>query len=640
MHELKKTYDACRNEIGNYEQNNPLVPIFHTVERAHVTVTIDNKGNFLRSRYNDGVNDTLTILPCTEESQSRTSGYVPHTLTDAIMYLDHNSIKYLGRNLARLLDTYMIDEDGKRAGKKQTVREAYKAANEDYLNNLKQWAESKHTHPAIQSVYAYIQKQTLLADIQDILEFIKDWDQPQYTKDENVYVFIYDKKTEKPRKENRELRKVMVRWEIQNGDKIIQTWKDHAVFKSWTDYYMSIIDLPEGFCMVTGETTKIAKFFQRNLTRGGDQRKIISSNTNDDFKDRFHKHTEAYSMGIETAYETHNALRYLFGKQGYNRDTFAFVAWRCGTGETIDVLNPQKRNELCDTMEPEAKAINKTLSAKEKPDGNNYDINALCLDSTCKGRFSISFYDKYPATEFAKNIKSFYDRLQQECFNKEFVPSIGDILYYGYIEGSPSKSTKKNHVVVFKKMVHAMLQGKTIPTDIVSTIVNKAYSIKKNNPILIATACSVYNQAERRFGVALDKTCNDRSYLFGRLVAVADVLERDVLTDKKEKRETNVIRYFRAMQQTPFTTWSRIEGKLAPYKAYLARKLRDVRYDIVFNEIFDIFDKAAFESDESLTANYLMGYHHQKSLLYKKKNITEETAIADEQKHDKDEDDE
>lgn len=52
----------------------------------------------------------------------------------------------------------------------------------------------------------------------------------------------------------------------------------------------------------------------------------------------------------------------------------------------------------------------------------------------------------------------------------------------------------------------------------------------------------------------LDKTSTDRSYLFGRLLAVADKLERDTF-DMGEDRVTNAKRLWNMFSVRPYYTW-------------------------------------------------------------------------------------
>lgn len=603
LDELKKVYDHCRNDIANYNSGNPLSPIFHTIGNVDVTIRIDGKGNFISARYNDKENELLTIFPSSEESLNRTSNVAPHALVDSCMYLDKNVVEYLPVSIKNNLDT-------RKKSSSTTMREDFVLATTMYLENLTTWCASSFSHPAARSILAYVKKQTVVQDIKNTLHFIDNWDAPEYKNSENVYIYRYNKYKKSAKKDKKELCKLMVRWEIQYPGGVMETWKEHTIFDSWIQYYLSSLTLPIGTCMVTGDTVPLTTFFQKNIPYAGDSRKIISSNDSHDFRDKFKSHLEAYSVGVTTAHESHNALRYLIRKQGIIKDSLVFVAWESGSGATVDLLDAS--GYISDTMADEAKKINSLIKGKSNSESTQ-NINALCLDSTCKGRFSVTFFDTYEKTDFYDNIKNFYETLKVDSFNTMYVPSISDIIFYGYGKNL-SDSRKKE---LFKRIVTAMLNGEVVPPDITTAITTRALRITKRNPKLITIACSLYNQ-QRRGSMFLDHNCTDRSYLYGRLVGVAEVLERHVLTLKKEKRETNAIRFFRAMQQSPYTTWVRLACKLTPYKAYLARKNWDIRYEKMFGEIFEQFNTRDFKNDDLLTSMYLMGYHQQKAELYKK----------------------
>lgn len=110
--------------------------------------------------------------------------------------------------------------------------------------------------------------------------------------------------------------------------------------------------------------------------------------------------------------------------------------------------------------------------------------------------------------------------------------------------------------------------------------------------------------------MALDTTCTDRSYLFGRLLAVVDFAERvtyDPVTDKK--RETNARRYTTKFVQRPATIMADLRQKLAPY----LRKIDNRKEFIIepkFNEISSMIPIEEY-NDTKLSPLYLLGYDSQ-----------------------------
>ena len=124
----------------------------------------------------------------------------------------------------------------------------------------------------------------------------------------------------------------------------------------------------------------------------------------------------------------------------------------------------------------------------------------------------------------------------------------------------------------------------------------------------------------------LDKTCTDRSYLFGRLLAIADRLEGhsrylqqgDGGTDK---RPTNAVRYISAFSSKPLRTWKLIFEQLNPY---IQRLDGAEWYQRQIDEIMSLFDFEGL-SDKPLDGKYLLGYSLQRrAMINKNDNKNEE----------------
>ena len=114
--------------------------------------------------------------------------------------------------------------------------------------------------------------------------------------------------------------------------------------------------------------------------------------------------------------------------------------------------------------------------------------------------------------------------------------------------------------------------------------------------------------------MALDKNCSDRSYLFGRLLAIADAIENSTYTDE-DRRETNAIRMQKAFTLRPMTTWSALWDKLRPYNKRLAQsKPRLYRYyHGMVDDILNRFSPLDSTLNQKLDDVYLLGYSHQRA---------------------------
>ena len=106
-------------------------------------------------------------------------------------------------------------------------------------------------------------------------------------------------------------------------------------------------------------------------------------------------------------------------------------------------------------------------------------------------------------------------------------------------------------------------------------------------------------------------TAEDRNYLYGRLLAVADRIEyRTYDMDRDAGRVTNAKRYMSTFAQRPYDTWKIIEENLQPY----LNKLKAVErryYENLIDEICQQFTSESFCDNTKLDGLYLLGFHSQ-----------------------------
>lgn len=126
--------------------------------------------------------------------------------------------------------------------------------------------------------------------------------------------------------------------------------------------------------------------------------------------------------------------------------------------------------------------------------------------------------------------------------------------------------------------------------------------------------------------MALDTNCSDRSYLFGRLLAIAEAVENSTYTDEK-RRETNAMRMQKALALRPMSTWRFLEEKLEPYYKQLKPGLRQY-YRNLTQEVVDKLPASDSSLNQKLEDIYLLGYYHQRAYRTEKadKQETEEES--------------
>jgi CRISPR-associated protein Csd1 len=136
----------------------------------------------------------------------------------------------------------------------------------------------------------------------------------------------------------------------------------------------------------------------------------------------------------------------------------------------------------------------------------------------------------------------------------------------------------------------------------------------------LSIACALINKKEG-YTVSLDKENNDRDYLFGRLLAIADVLERSAL-GPDENRSTNAIRFMNSFSKHPERTWKTIQASLQPYQMRLGKKGQ--YFSMLIDEVASRINLEDF-NNKPLSGKYLLGFYSQRHELYQKheKNTNE-----------------
>jgi CRISPR-associated protein Csd1 len=174
--------------------------------------------------------------------------------------------------------------------------------------------------------------------------------------------------------------------------------------------------------------------------------------------------------------------------------------------------------------------------------------------------------------------------------------------------------------LAIQRLLPCILDKTPIPRDIEQLCINRASRLVSleatEREKTLEAACAVfrynvYTRNKEDYKVGLEEERKDRDYLYGRLLAVADRVESQVLYKRKESRETNAVRYMQRFSKYPCSTWELLYvEKLRPYFSYLSKKGRDW-YESLIQEIEVLFNHDDFVSDKALSGEFLLGYHCQ-----------------------------
>ncbi len=609
---LALTYDNVKDIIGvPDEKGNVLLPAGHMTKKTDIIAIIDGNGNFRHAEYSP----KEIVIPCTEDSASRSGTAVfPHPLHDELGYLCYDE-------------------------KKRT----------EYFKLLEDWHDRQ---PKVRAVYNYLIKGTLLEDLRKS-GIIVDKEKLNPLKNNG------QKKADKELQN--ELYKQFVRFSVEIPDDLTpHLWDDATVAEAWQNYLAEKGGGVFGPCYVTGKESTLTFKHPKGINSSTYGAKLISCNdeTNYTYRGRFTEAEQANAISTEASGKAHAMLKYLIATQGYKCDTQAIVAWSIDNGKPA--LNPfAASDELLgedDTQTTDTDVLIKargTLAtdyAKKLRDalcglGNANELRdvtrqvaVIAVDAATTGRMSVTFYQHMRENEYIERIV----RWHEECrwwFRKgkyEYIsaPKVDRIIeaVYGEPKGEGYKKIQKQ---ARERMLHVIIRGEQIDRGWINAAVNRvsnpfSYSkadggwdkSKWENATGVACAMTrkYYIDKKEVFSLELDKNCRDRSYLYGRLLAIADKIEshaRFLQTgkDDTDKRPTNAVRYMSAFAAKPFRTWTLIFGMINPS----IQRLNGAEwYQQQIDEIMSKFKEGDFESDKPLDGRYLLGYSHQRRKLYNK----------------------
>lgn len=634
---LAKTYDlvpTARIGRSTGAEDSVLLPICHTTNKVQVEVVLDGSGNFLGASVVDP-DDATTIIPCTEESGGR-AGSKPknHPLADKLQYLAGDFLEFGG-----VVTSGFLGDPG----------EPHRV----FIGDLRAWCGSEFFHPKAFSVLTYVQKGHLLRDLieNQIILSGSDGLATQEAPENGIIPPLF-----KVLQGGATQTEAFVRWKVEiPGDLDSTTWSDASLWERWSSYYASK-KASQGLCFVTGQRLPLADQHPAKIRNAGDKAKLISSNDGSGFtfRGRFLDSDEVCGVGFVVSQKAHNALRWLFARQGDQRT--GFVAWTpvgnmdvpdptLGTLDFLDAkVSPE--SEDYDAGQYVALQFRKKINGYRGALNTDDKVAVMGLDSATPGRMAVSYYREFLAEDFLSRLEIWHGEKEGE----------GDVgcawfLDFGYDKdrkqwrrfwGAPSpkdiaeacyglRLDDKLRRSTVERLMPSIMDGQPIPQDLVLRAVRGASNRTSLEDWewrkILGIACALYRKSsfdrkEGRYEMDLEKDRKTRDYLYGRLLAVADKIERYALSVAQESRETNASRLMQRFAEHPFSTWRSLELSLAPYKARLGG--RNKIYVDLIHTIMALFDPEDFVRDRPLSGEFLLGYHRQWFAFQVQKNTDEE----------------
>ncbi len=624
---LYDTYQSNLDRVGKVEkkyngQEYTMLPISHTTQNAHIEVTVTEDGEF-HSAAVINKSDASTLIPCTEDSANRAGSKIaPYPLHDKLSYVAGDFVAYGGKIKKEEPFTF-------------------------YIKRLEEWAESSFSTLKVKSIYNYLSKRRLIKDLVEkrILHLDSD----------GQLIDTWDKKAEAYIGEKPPIfstvtsgqTSAFIRFNVYSPDKMLtKVWKDPNMYDSFIRYYRDFLS-DEDYCYVTGKRMPATDKHANKIRNAADKAKLISANDTSGFtfRGRFNKANEVANISYEVSQKVHNALKWLINRQGKIVDQRVFLVW--GNDE-LDIPDPvndsysifttsltgtEKKEIKSYTHEEFAGEVAKAIDGYHNNLTTSANVNILILDSATTGRLAVLYYRNMDKEIYLNKLKNWHstcvwEHRYRKNGENEFVrfygaPATRDIALATYGPRASEKMVKG----LMERMIPCIIDGRRIPLDIIKSVFQRA-----SNPVsmekwewekTLSITCALINKQEGN-DVALDIETNDRDYLFGRLLAVADVLERRAL-GSDETRSSNAIRYMNSFSKHPARTWKTIQESLQPYQARLGTK--GLYLSKLIDEVASKMNLADF-NNKPLTGKYLLGFYSQRHDLYQKKEKNNEAETA------------
>lgn len=577
------TYNAMERLAGVYEEGRePLAPVGHIVTKAQIEISIDADGRFLEART---VKDQKIILPVTEESSGRTSSPAAHALCEQLGYL-------LGDDKEKLAL---------------------------YTGGLRRWVESEHSHPKARAVLQYVEGGSLRADLKAAgISAAKEKD--------------------------------LVCWRVLGlGAESGPVWKDISLMQAYAAYYLAQRQGDRQICMLTGKEDMITWQHLKGVFSLNGNAKLISANDSANFtyRGRFTEPEEAAAVGYLASQKAHNALKWLVSNLATVQGGRAFVCWNPQGSSvpkpTLPIFTHSSSEKGIPKYEDYQKELWRRIAGYRDSWMPSAQVVIAALDAATTGRLAITYYNEMLGSDFLERLAHWDESC---CWNDYYwgvvSPPLSNIIAYafGTQRGAEGKVEADERIIApqMQRLLACRIDQAAFPLDIMQAIVARAerllnYNAYNRNALLVV-ACAVIRKyyidhQKEALGLELEENRRDRSYQWGRMLAVMEKIERDTY-ESGEKRETNAIRMQAVFVRRPAYAFRIVMEQLKA--AYYPRLFPGKRsyYEKMIEEIMaqlalDIEDYA-----KPLGETYLLGYYLQKSALYTKKEENETEVNDDE----------
>ena len=266
------------------------------------------------------------------------------------------------------------------------------------------------------------------------------------------------------------------------------------------------------------------------------------------------------------------------------------------------------------------------------------------IDKVSNGRVALKYFKEMDSSILKENLVKWQGKCNWPRYTKEigrhlYTPSPFALIQTAYgveREKGLEVSKKSFSTDQYKNIIMAIVEGRDMPQNIIRAMelnIRNRLSYDKSWQQVKLCALAILKDKEGIKSNMLDRKETDRSYLFGRLLAIYEKTEAFTY-NKDNERITNAEKLWTSYLNKPVTMSMRLSDMTKPYdfKLLANEKTKKIRLILkqdtsdVIGLIGDNYKFNSFETNKPLSSGFLFGYEAQKKELeYLYKNAMKES---------------
>ena len=616
---LLDSYDyALENDmVGKPDHfGNILLPMYYNSMKSNgkniIELLLSKESVLLEARV---LPEGETIqFPVTEDSVARSSGVAPHPLVDSASY---------------------VIQDGE---KRSTA----------YMEQMENWL-AYDANDYVQIIRDFLKKPGMLDAVKKRL---KDSEEGEEEKAKKSAASI-------------DFEKVFFTFSIENyeGMKNVSVSENAALqgrYKAYVEYLNANDPEKEKItCNLSGKEDYLCIKHQPLM---GTARLVSQITANDEnYRGRFTTADQSIKIGMETSQKIHLMAKYLLSGQGTRRwlgEQANMVSWFSDDLSNAAEFNPTKSAEVASSVKNRLLALKqektdasmiademtedivKSFTSGKRMFSDDATYYIAIFDKISNGRVAAKYFRSLSASRLKENLVAWQEKdhwwgFSNENRDKEFTPSPRRMVLAAYgVERDGFLEISKNDFLKnqYQNIVTALVEGRALPRNFEKALamnIRHRQNYDKTWMEVLFCALAVLKDKGGIKDAMLNRENTDRSYLFGRLLASFEYLERSTFS-KGDERSTNAEKMWTSYTNHPATMMLRLRNLMKPYERKLITNDEALKRSAYFNATREIreatnmlhecYDMDSVEVNRPLDYGFIFGYEAQRQAFYSGKN--------------------